>query len=252
MRKQLAVIVLGSLMTASGAMAGMVSFDFTGDTKPLSQTKSFTESGLTATASGANYRMATQPSGEVLGIPLAQVGQTVSGLGIASGSDWDTLGLGFATINYSFTGPGETLFLDFSKEVRLNTVDLGGLWFSGVWPQFTGVVSAFNDNGDRIGMVGLNPLVGTIAGWAGSTDVPTVVDTGFGTANFAIGDLLPTAYRFAFSGVIGIDHLDTHYILGGVDVTPVDPASPVPLPGTLAILGFGLMGLTGIARRKNQ
>lgn len=247
MRKTLAVIVLGSLMTASGAMAGMVSFDFTGTTTLATKTKTFTESGLTATASAAAYRMALEPTN------LTSIGQTTFGLGVGSVSDWDTIGAGVGTINYSFTGPGETLFLDFDKEVRLNTVDLGGLWFSGAWPQFTGVVSAINDDGDRIGMIGLNPLVGTIAGWAGSTDVPKVVDTGFGTASFAIGDLLPTAYRFAFSGVIGIDHLDTHYILGGVDVTPVDPPSaPVPLPGTLAILGFGLLGMTGITRRKKQ
>ena len=112
MCKQLAVIVLGSLMTASGAMAGMVSFDFTGTTTEATKTKTFTENGLTATASGATVRMATEPTA------LTVVGQTVSGLGVGSISDWDTLGVGMAFINYSFTGPGETLFLDRGYPLR--------------------------------------------------------------------------------------------------------------------------------------
>lgn len=246
MRKQLAVIVLGSLMTASGAMAGMVSYDFTGSTELASKTKTFTESGLTATVSGATARMVTQPTDATV------IGQTVSGLGVGSISDWDTVGVGVAFINYSFTGPGETLFLDFDKEVRLNSVDLGGLWVSGAWPQFTPVVSAIDENNNSIGKVGLNPWGAAVADWIDYDTVPYATDYGFGSMSFALGELLPTASRFAFSGIVGLDHLDTHYILGGVDVTPVDPPSaPVPLPGTLAILGFGLMGLTGIARRKN-
>ena len=247
MCKQLAVIVLGSLMTASGAMAGMVSFDFTGTTTEATKTKTFTENGLTATASGATVRMATEPTA------LTFVGQTVSGLGVGSISDWDTLGVGMAFINYSFTGPGETLFLDFDKEVRLNTVDLGGIWVSGAWPQFTAVVSAIDENNNNIGMVGLNPWGAAVADWIDFDTVPYAEKYGFGAMSFTLGELLPTATRFAFSGIVGLDHLDTHYILGGVDVTPIDPPSaPVPLPGTLVILVFGLMGLTGIARRKER
>ncbi|MDO5674264.1 MAG: PEP-CTERM sorting domain-containing protein [bacterium] len=247
MRKTLAVIVLGSLMTASGAMAGMVSFDFTGTTTLATKTKTFTESGLTATASAAAYRMALEPTN------LTSIGQTTFGLGVGSVSDWDTIGAGVGTINYSFTGPGETLFLDFDKEVRLNTVDLGGLWASGPWPQFTAVVSAIDENNTSIGMVGLNPWGAAVADWIDFDTVPIANNYGFGSMGFALGELLPTASRFAFSGIIGLDHLDTHYILGGVDVTPVDPPSaPVPLPGTLAILGFGLLGMTGITRRKKQ
>ncbi len=98
-------------------------------------------------------------------------------------------------------------------------------------------------------MVGLNPWVATIADWAGSTETPTVEDLGFGTASFALNDLLPTASRFAFSGIIGIDHLDTHYILGGVDVTPVEPGPPVPLPGAVVLMGFGLLGMAGLRRK---
>lgn len=218
-----------------------VRFDFTGDTQPLKEQSIWSRDGVTATISGAAYRMATKPS------EATSVGQTVSGLGVASPSDWDTALIGFSTINYSFTGPGETLVVDFDREVSLDKIRLGGLLASGAWITFAAVVQAVDENNNSIGTIGLSPTASVLATADSGTTLPAVAsDAGVGELEFDATGALPKAKRFTFSGIIGIDHIDTHYILAGLEVTPT------PIPEVSTSLLLGLAGLVTLSSRRRS
>lgn len=168
------------------------------------------------------------------------VGQTVGGLGIASASDWDTFGLGFSTINYSFTGAGETLFLEFDKEVQLNRVKLN-MPTSSIFPSFVAVVYAVDESGERAATAGLSPTAGVANSIFGTSVGPVADGVGLGSTSFDVTAQNMVGKRFGFSGILGIDHIDTNYILGGVTVTVPEPTST-----TLA----GVAGMLCLLRRR--
>ena len=173
--------------------------------------------------------------------------QGLGGLGVASTTNLGDLFFcaQCGTVNYAFDGLGETLFLTFDQQVNLNSVSkhyvLGGLF-----PTTTSSVSAIDANGNVLQTLGLNVWAST---FVGSTNLPGGVVGAradlLGNVTFNVASKLPAAARYAFSGFVGLDHLDTNFILRGVDI------SPIPEPGTWALAVFGLAGLSMWRRRAN-
>lgn len=190
----------------------VIQYDFRKGTSS-GKTLNFDVEGVKVEISGGSTRMATKPDRGTSAI------RTVSGLGIGSISDWDTFGLGVTTVNWSFTGPGETLFLTFDRPVSVEQIRLGGQQLAQIFPTTTTVMYAVDpETNKRIGPVQ------SMNNWFNRPDMKN-----FGEYQFDMSGKLPVSTRFAVTGVLGIDHLDTMTIVQIIFVIPKCPGDCVQL-----------------------
>ncbi len=97
---------------------------------------------------------------------------------------------------------------------------------------------------------GADTLDGTVS-WAQSSGLLGSIDTLVGTVG--VTSASGSNNEYAADGVYSIDITFQGCTSGASGVTCTDPSSgevPVPEPGTLTLLGTGLLSLAGLVRRK--
>ena len=127
-------------------------------------------------------------------------------------------------------------------ELTLNSFDLGVSW-----PQTIDSVGYEIFDGSLIGLFESGVDVdSSLATASGSVAVDWSVRTTI-TPNISSANGFIIRFESAF---IGIDNIE--YTLSGNGGPPEPPVNGVPEPGTLTLLGAGLMGLTMSARRRRK
>jgi hypothetical protein len=176
---------------------------------------------------------------------------------------WGVLGGQYTSIPTSFPTSGALTFL--TTTASSSTTKIKGIPNSTLTNWATGIaadISTINSNsGGASSVEGANPATsgvwdvanGTtnIAGWYGSlSNSNTLGGTQTLFSELTSAGTSTTKGTFAAVETVGLsaDGL-TFAGLGG---TPPPPPPPVPLPAAVWLLGSGLLGLAGVARRKSK
>lgn len=184
----------------------------------------------------------------------------VLAMGITSVAEANTAGLtGVWSGTYTFTmlsslggfvgtsGPGQSWGWDF--DAGQVTIANTTAFFGSVW---TAHDTTFVDTGVDYGPAGGDGAVNMLFDWSVNINIPVttawdvaasgnaVSDTAVVAANYAT----ITAASAAFPGFQPFFDGNLHKVSGGV--------SPIPVPAAVWLMGSGLLGLVGVARRRRR
>ena len=183
----------------------------------------------------------------------------VLAMGVTSVAEANTAGLtGVWSGTYTFTmlssnggfvgtsGPGQSWGWDF--DAGTVTIANTTAFFGSVW---TAHDTTFNDNGTDYGTTvgdvnmlfdwSVNVNIPVDTAWDVTASGNAVSDTAIVAANYAV----ITAASDAFPGFQPFFDGNLHKVSGGV-------VPPIPVPAAVWLMGSGLLGLVGVARRRRR
>lgn len=215
----LTAAILGtSLLTTNGAYANLVTINF--DSVAVAPATSLSGAPVTSYLAGYGVTLSGMLPGETANIynasttPWMATPSSPNVFIVGGINPIDTVTLNFATPvdNFSFDRVGNIAAYSPSGTIK-------GSWFA----------TAYNASNVILGSVG-EGLISTYS------DVPT------------------QTFSLAFQGIYHIDFTGNSYNFAGTNMPVLDnltfTSSPVPVPAAAWLLGSGLLGLMGVARRK--